>query len=70
MSDILTGTPADLTYAHDLVRQAWMVVWAITSGALVVILGWMGLSFIMAEHLGTPVRRAGGRWSPAWCSAS
>ena len=53
MSDILTGTPADLTYAHDLVRQAWMVVWAVTSGALVVILGWMGLSFIMAEHLGT-----------------
>ena len=34
MSDILTGTPPDLTYAHDLVRQAWMVVWAITSGAL------------------------------------
>ena len=29
-----------------------MVVWAITSGALVVILGWMGLSLIMAEHLG------------------
>ena len=52
MSDILTGTPADLTYANDLVRQAWMVVWAITSGALVVILGWMGLSLIMAEHLG------------------
>ena len=59
MSDILTGTPADLTYANDLVRQAWMVVWAITSGALVVILGWMGLSFIMAEHLGT--RQAGWR---------
>ena len=52
MSDILTGTPADLTYAHDLVRQAWMVVWAITTGALVVILGWMGLSFIISEHLG------------------
>ena len=52
MSDILTGTPADLTYANDLVRQAWMVVWAITSGALVVILGWMGLSLIVAEHLG------------------
>ncbi len=29
-----------------------MVVWAITSAALVVILGWMGLSLIMAEHLG------------------
>ena len=52
MSDILTGTPPDLTYAHDLVRQAWMVVWAITSGALVVILGWMGLSLIVSEHLG------------------
>ena len=52
MSDILTGTPADLTYAHDLVRHAWMVVWAITTGALVVILGWMGLSFIVSEHLG------------------
>ena len=59
MSDFLTGTPPDLTYAHDLVRQAWMVVWAITTGALVVILGWMGLSFIMAEHLGT--RQAGWR---------
>ena len=59
MSDILTGTPADLTYAHHLVQQAWMVVWAITSGALVVILGWMGLSFIVAEHLGT--RQAGWR---------
>ena len=68
MSDILTGTPPDLTYAHDLVRQAWMVVWAITSGALVVILGWMGLSFIMAEHLGT--RQAGWReMVPRWCSA-
>ena len=52
MSDILTGTPADLTYAHELVRHAWMVVWAITTGALVVILGWMGLSFIVSEHLG------------------
>ena len=52
MSDILTGTPPDLTYAHELVRQAWMVVWAVTSGALVVILGWMGLSLIVSEHLG------------------
>ena len=59
MADILTGTPESLTYGHELVRQAWMVVWAITSGALVVILGWMGLSFIMAEHLGT--RQAGWR---------
>ena len=52
MSDILTGTPPDLTYGHWLVQQAWMVVWAITSAALVVILGWMGLSFIISEHLG------------------
>ena len=52
MSDILTGTPPELTYANDLVRHAWMVVWAITSGALVVILGWMGLSLIVSEHLG------------------
>ena len=52
MSDILTGTPADLTYGHELVKLAWMTVWAITSGALVVILGWMGLSLIMSEHLG------------------
>ena len=59
MSDILTGTPADLTYGHWLVQQAWMVVWAVTSAALAVILGWMGLSFIMAEHLGT--RQAGWR---------
>ena len=59
MSDILTGTPPDLTYANELVRQAWMVVWAITSGALVVILGWMGLTLIMSEHLGS--RQAGWR---------
>ena len=59
MADILTGTPESLTYGHELVRQAWMVVWAITSGALVVILGWMGLSFIMSEHLGS--RQAGWR---------
>ena len=52
MSDILTGTPPDLTYGHWMVQQAWTVVWAITSGALVVILGWMGLSLVMAEHLG------------------
>ena len=59
MSDILTGTPPGLTYDHDLVRQAWLVVWAITSGALVVILGWMGLTLIMSEHLGN--RQAGWR---------
>ena len=35
-----------------MVRQAWTVVWAIASGALVVILGWMGLSLIMQQHLG------------------
>ena len=52
MGDILTGTPPDLTYGHPIVQQAWMTVWAITSGALVVILGWMGLSFIVQEHLG------------------
>ena len=52
MGDILTGTPPNLTYDHHLVQQAWMVVWAITSAALVVILGWMGLNFIIAEHLG------------------
>ena len=52
MGDILTGTPPHLTYAHEFVQQAWLVVWAITSGALVVILGWMGLSFIVQEHLG------------------
>ena len=59
MSDILTGTPPDLTYAHWLVRDAWIVVWGITSGALVVILGWMGLTLIMSEHLGN--RQAGWR---------
>ena len=52
MSDILTGTPPDLTYGHEMVRQAWTVVWAVASGALIVILGWMGLSLIMSEHLG------------------
>ena len=52
MADIITGTPPDLTYAHHLVQQAWMVVWAITSAALVVILGWMGLTLIISEHLG------------------
>ena len=53
MADIITGTPPDLTYGHWLVQEAWMVVWAITSGALVVILGWMGLTFIVSEHLGS-----------------
>ena len=52
MSDILTGTPPELTYANPLVREAWTVVWAVTSGALVVIVGWMGLSLIVSEHVG------------------
>ncbi len=52
MSDLLTGTPPGLTYAHPLVRDAWLVVWAIASGSLVVVLGWMGLSLIMQQHLG------------------
>ena len=52
MGDILTGTPPELTYAHPMVREAWTVVWGITSGALIVILGWMGLSLIMQNHLG------------------
>ena len=54
MSDILTGTPPELTYLHPLVREAWAVVWAIVSGALVVILGWLGLNLIVGEHLGRP----------------
>ena len=54
MGDIITGTPASLTYDHELVRQVWTIVWAITSGALVVIVGWIGLNFIIAEHLGRP----------------
>ena len=52
MSDLLTGTPPGLTYAHPVVRDAWLVVWAIASGSLVVVLGWMGLSLIMQQHLG------------------
>ena len=52
MTDIITGTPPDLTYGHDLVQQAWTVVWIVTSAALVVILGWMGLTLIISEHLG------------------
>ena len=59
MTDIITGTPESLTYGHDLVQQAWLVVWAVASAALVVILGWMGLTLIMSEHLGSS--RAGWR---------
>ena len=33
-------------------REAWTVVWAVASGVLVLILGWMGLSLIMQHHLG------------------
>ena len=54
MSDIFTGTPADLTYDHEIVRQAWMAVWVITSGALGVIVGWMGLSLIIARCTARP----------------
>ena len=52
MSDIFTGTPAGLTYDHEIVRQAWLAVWAVTSGLLVVIVGWMGLSLIVGDHVG------------------
>ena len=52
MGDILTGTPPNLTYAHEFVQLAWWAVWAVTTAALTVILGWMGLSFIVQEHLG------------------
>ena len=52
MSDILTGTPPGLTYEHPMVREAWTVVWAVASGALVVVLGWMGLCLIVGEHVG------------------
>ncbi len=54
MNDLLTGTPAALTYAHPIVVQAWTTVWAVASGALVVIIGWIGLSLIVSEHLGRP----------------
>ena len=54
MSDILTGTPAHLTYDHEMVRQAWLVVWAVVSGGLALLLGWMGLTLIVQEHLGRP----------------
>ncbi|MCY4583615.1 MAG: hypothetical protein OXE50_12605 [Chloroflexi bacterium] len=54
MEDVLTGTPAALTHAHPIVLQAWATVWAVTSGALVVIIGWIGLSLVVSEHLGRP----------------
>ena len=52
MSDILTGTPPELTYLNPMVRDAWMAVWVVTSGLLVIILGWMGLTLIVQEHFG------------------
>ena len=52
MSDIITGTPAGLTYEHALVQQAWLAVWIITSAALALIIGWIGLSLILEEPLG------------------
>ncbi len=54
MTDILTGTPAGLTYANDYVQQAWAAVWAVASAALAVLLGWIGLNLIVQEHLGRP----------------
>ena len=52
MSDIITGTPASLTYDHPIVQQAWTVSWIIASASLATILGWAGLSMIVQEHLG------------------
>ena len=52
MSDIITGTPAGLTYEHALVQEAWLAVWIITSAALALIIGWIGLSLILEEPLG------------------
>ncbi len=59
MSDIITGTPADLTYGHWLVQDAWLAVWVVTSAALAFIIGWIGLSLITQEPLGA--RQAGWR---------
>ena len=59
MSDIITGTPADLTYGHLLVQEAWFAVWVVTSAALAFIIGWIGLSLIAQEPLGA--RQAGWR---------
>ena len=59
MSDIITGTPADLTYGHLLVQEAWLVVWVVISAALALIIGWIGLSLITQEPLGA--RQAGWR---------
>ena len=53
MSDILTGTPPDLTNMHAAVHQAWMVVWVIVAAGLGVILAWAGITMIFREHLGS-----------------
>jgi len=58
MSDIITGTPAGLTYEHALVQDAWLAVWIVTSAALALIIGWIGLSLILEEPLGG----RGGGW--------
>ncbi len=52
MGDILTGTPPELTFLNPLVREAWSVMWTVASGALVVILAWLGITLIVSEHLG------------------
>ncbi len=52
MSDIITGTPAGLTYEHVLVQEAWLAVWIVTSAALALIIGWIGVSLILEEPLG------------------
>ena len=54
MSDILTATPPHLTYAHPLVRDAWLVVWAVVSIGLALLLGWTGLTLAVQELLGRP----------------
>ena len=69
MGDILTGTPPNLTYEHPFIRKAWTAVWAVASGALVVILGWMG-SASSSRNIWAATSRAGGRWCPGWCWAS
>lgn len=52
MGDILTGTPPELTFMNPLVREAWSVMWTVASGALVVILAWLGITLIVSEQLG------------------
>ena len=59
MSDIITGTPADLTYGHWLVQEAWLAVWIVTSVALALIIGWIGVALILQEPLGA--KQAGWR---------